>query len=384
MIINGVDKIEESFSLSLKKKKIALITGSSNADSSGQPVFKKIKELAGENLKSIWSLQHGFFIDKQDNMVFSEPFYWKDLNIDVRSLYGETLLPEKNWIEGIDAILVDVFDVGTRVYTFVNHIIKIMKFYSGENIEIIVLDRPNPLGGRIIEGNLAEKEYFSIVGELPVPMRHGLTVGEYLLFAKKYYKIDISLKIIKIENWNRDLFEPLWTYPSPNMPAYNTAIVYPGAVMLEGVNLSEGRGTTRPFEFVGAPFVNALSLADHMNSKNFNGVHFIPIFFKPEFSKFSNEICNGILVSVTNRNTFRSFEVYYEIIRWVYRTYPEGFKWKKPPYEYEYKRPPIDMISGSSSLRESIESDIPFSDIERDINYKNIEYWKKIEKFLLY
>ncbi len=384
MIINGVDKIEESFSLNLKKKKIALITGSSNADSSGQPVFKKIKELAGENLKSIWSLQHGFFIDKQDNMIFSEPFYWEELDIDVRSLYGATLLPKKNWIEGIDAIIVDIFDVGTRVYTFVNHIIKIMRSYSGEKIEIIVLDRPNPLGGRIIEGNLAEKEYFSIVGELPVPMRHGLTVGEYLLFAKKYYKIDISLEIIKIENWNRDLFEPLWTYPSPNMPVYNTAIVYPGAVMMEGVNLSEGRGTTRPFEFVGAPFVNALSLADHMNSKKFNGVHFIPIFFKPEFSKFSNEICNGILVSVTNRNTFRSFEVYYEIIRWVYRTYPEGFKWKKPPYEYEYKRPPIDMICGSSSIRESIESDIPFSEIEKKINIKNKEYWNKMEEILLY
>ena len=383
MIIKGIDKFNEIYNKRLKGKNSVLITGSSNTDSSGKPVFEKILKLSGKELRSIWSLQHGFFVDKQDNMIFSEPFYWEDFNIEVRSLYGESLLPEKNWIEGIDVILVDIFDIGTRVYTFINHIVKILKFYSGDDIEFIVFDRPNPLGGKITEGNIAEKNFFSIVGDLPVPMRHGLTTGEYILFAKEHYKVDIKLEIVKLENWNRELYEHLWIYPSPNMPTYNTAIVYPGAVMLEGTNISEGRGTTRPFEFAGAPYIDALKFAEIMNQKKLEGVLFIPIFFKPEFSKFSNEICHGIYVSVTNNEKFRSFEVYYEMIRWLYHTYKE-FKWKEPPYEYEYIRPPIDMINASSLIRDRIERDIPFLEIEEKINNDHKNYKNIIEKFLLY
>jgi len=384
MIISGVDKIEKIFASGLNKKNIVLITGSSNVDSSGNPVYLKVKGFAGNNLKSIWSLQHGFFVDKQDNMVFSEPFYWKELDINVRSLYGESLIPQKNWIDGIDAILIDIFDIGTRVYTFVNHIVKIMKYFSGDDVEFIILDRPNPLGGNIIEGNIAEKKYFSIVGDLPVPMRHSLTVGEYLIYAKDYYNIDIELDIIKIENWKRELYESLWTYPSPNMPSYNTALVYPGAVMLEGTNLSEGRGTTRPFEFVGAPFLDAIQMVNSMNALNLNGVRFIPVFFKPEFSKFANMICKGIYIYVIDIENFRSFEIYYEIIRFAYHMYPNNFEWKNPPYEYEYKRLPIDMISASEFIRESIENNISYSEIIADIDNNGKKYLNRVKPFLLY
>jgi uncharacterized protein YbbC (DUF1343 family) len=215
-------------------------------------------------------------------------------------------------------------------------------------------------------------------------MRHSLTVGEYLIYAKDYYKIDIELDIIKIENWKRELYEPLWTYPSPNMPSYNTVLAYPGAVMLEGTNLSEGRGTTRPFEFVGAPFLNAIQMVNHMNTLNLNGVRFIPIFFKPEFSKFANMICDGIYIYVIDVENFRSFEVYYEIIRFAYHMYPDKFEWKNPPYEYEYKRLPIDMISASVFIRENIENNISYSEIREDIDNNGNKYLNSVKPFLLY
>jgi len=384
MIITGVDKIKDIFDKSLKGKRVALISGSSNIDSFGKSVFLTLKSLAGKNFKEIWSLQHGFFIDKQDNMVFSKPFYWKDMDIEVRSLYGESLLPEKDWIKDIDIILVDIFDIGTRVYTFINHIVKIMKTLSGKEVKFIILDRPNPLCGKTIEGNIAEEDYFSIVGNLPVPMRHSLTVGEYIRFAVDFYGMDINYQIVKLENWQRGIYKPLWTYPSPNMPTHDTAIVYPGAVMLEGTNISEGRGTTRPFEFIGAPFIDNYKLTDYLNRGEFKAVSFIPIFFKPEFSKFKDEICKGVFVSVKDIANFRSFKVYYEIIRYIYSEYPDSFEWKKPPYEYEYERLPIDMISSSDFIRKSIEKALLFKDIEEKIENDNKIFKERIKSYLLY
>ncbi|MCP5050259.1 MAG: DUF1343 domain-containing protein, partial [bacterium] len=179
----GIDVFKEKADSILKKRDIVLITGSSNVDSLGTPVYRVIKQLAGDRLKAVWSLQHGFFVDKQDNMILSDSFYWKQMDIEIKSLYGEKLLPEPGWTEGIDTLVVDVFDVGTRVYTFVNHLLMIMKHLSGQSIDLIVLDRPNPLDGMACEGNVMGSEYFSIVGQVPVPMRHSLTVGEFLSYG---------------------------------------------------------------------------------------------------------------------------------------------------------------------------------------------------------
>ncbi|MCK4766499.1 MAG: DUF1343 domain-containing protein [Candidatus Aminicenantes bacterium] len=381
----GIDIFQEKADAVLKGRNIALITGSSNIDLKGEPVFKIVKKLTGKKLQALWSLQHGFFVDKQDNMILSDSFYWPEFDLQVKSLYGEKLLPREEWLEGIDALLVDVFDVGSRVYTFLNHIVRIMKHLSGRDIAVIVLDRPNPLNGIDIEGNLSQKDYFSIVGEIPVPMRHGLTAGEFLSYALTYFSIDIELEIIKIQGWERkDFFDQTWTYPSPNMPAFATALVYPGAVMLEGTNLSEGRGATRPFEFVGAPFIDNFRLVKELESLDLPGVTFVPVFFKPEFSKFSSEVCKGVLVTPTAKSKLRSFAVYYEIIRLVKRRYPDLFRWQEPPYEFEYERPPIDMICGSTFSRESIEKNLPFAAIEALIEREIEQYREETAPFLLY
>ncbi|MDQ1352256.1 MAG: hypothetical protein QG657_2562 [Acidobacteriota bacterium] len=383
----GIDVFKEDAESLLRKRNFVLITGSSNVDSEGEPIYQVVKKAAGKRLKAIWSLQHGFFIDKQDNMILSDSFYWKDLDIEVSSLYGENLLPQPGWLEGIDALVIDLFDVGTRVYTFGNHVIMLMKYLSGKNIDIVVLDRPNPLNGLGLEGNVLDPGYFSIVGQLPVPMRHGLTVGEYLGYGLSYYDLDLQLEVVRIRDWKREqFFKGIWTYPSPNMPSFRTAVVYPGAVLLEGTNLSEGRGTTRPFELVGAPFIDHFKLVQELAGLKLKGVTFTPIFFKPEFSKYAGEVCKGILVNPHPDavKEFKSFAVYYEIIRLVKAAYPDQFKWKEPPYEFEYQRLPFDMICGSTLIREFIEAGRPFKDIESVIAEGVLAYIETVNHFLLY
>jgi len=384
-MIIGIDVFKEKAQAILKNRNIALITGSSNCSSAGEPVYAVVKRAAGARLKCIWALQHGFFIDKQDNMILSDSFYWQAMDIPIRSLYADKLLPDPSWLEGIDAVLIDVFDVGTRVYTFVNHVLMIMKHFSGRRLDIIVLDRPNPLNGMDCEGNVLSTDFFSIVGFLPVPMRHSLSTAEFLSFGLHFHDIDLQLETVKIQRLQRErFFKGNWTYPSPNMPSLQTAVVYPGAVLLEGTNISEARGTTRPFEMVGAPFIDNFRLADGLGQVFGSGVNFIPVFFKPEFSKFAGEVCKGVLVQPTDWAVFESFAVYYELIRLVMQWYPNHFQWKQPPYEFEYKRLPIDMICGSSFIREALTENRLFAQIEPTIRRQIKEFKNSASDYLLY
>lgn len=381
----GIDVFKEKTDIILKNRNFILITGSSNVDGNGVPVYKTIKKCAGDRLKGIWSLQHGFFIDKQDNMILSDSFYWKEMALEVKSLYGEKCLPDPDWLEGIDALLVDIFDVGTRVYTFVNHVLMIMKAISGKGIDIIVLDRPNPLNGMDCEGNVLDVEFSSIVGQIPVPMRHSLSVGEFLSYGMNLMDIDLQLEVILAKKWKRDsYFKGLWTYPSPNMPALATAAVYPGAVLLEGTNVSEGRGTTRPFELTGAPFIDNDALVKDLRSLDLKGVTLTPVYFKPEFSKFAQEVCKGLLIQPGNLHLFESFTVYYEIIRLVRHGYPNEFKWKEPPYEFEYDRLPIDMICGSDMIRTNIEKNVAFDELREQIDSQIEAFGEQVSDYLLY
>jgi uncharacterized protein YbbC (DUF1343 family) len=275
--------------------------------------------------------------------------------------------------------------VGTRVYTFVNHVVMLMRWLAGRNVEVIILDRSNPLNGLAVEGPVCRPDHFGMVGQLPVPMRHGLSVGEYLSYALSYYDLDLQLTVLKARKWQRqDFFKGTWTYPSPNMPALAAALVYPGAVLLEGTNLSEGRGTTRPFEFVGSPFLDHFRLRAELERLKLPGALFIPVFFKPEFSKFAGQLCRGLLVQVQDRLSFRSFAVYYELIRLAMKFHPEHVGWQTPPYEFECERLPIDMICGSDLIRKAIEQNIPFADIQDTVDREIAAYAESVRPFLLY
>jgi uncharacterized protein YbbC (DUF1343 family) len=384
-ILNGIDVLPRAFKKIVGGRRLALLTGSANANAGGRPVYEVVRQLAGERLQAIWSLQHGFFVDKQDNMVLSPSLAWPELGLTIRSLYGESLLPEASWLDGIDAVVVDIFDVGTRVYTFVNHAVMIMRWLSGRDIDVIVLDRPNPLNGLVAEGPVCRPDHFSIVGQLPVPMRHALSVGEYLSYALSYHGLDLQLTVVQARDWKRkDFFGGIWTYPSPNMPSLATAQVYPGAVMLEGTNLSEGRGTTRPFEFAGSPFLDHFLMRAELERLKLPGATFIPVFFKPEFSKFAGQVCRGLLVQVQDRSVFRSFAVYYELIRLARQFHPKDFRWQVPPYEFEFTRPPIDMICGTDLVRSAIEQNVPFAGIRDAIDRGIAAFAGAVGPFLLY
>lgn len=385
MILNGIDLVPQIYARAIGKRRLALVTGSSSIDSVGRPTCEVVRRWSGGRLKAIWSLQHGFFADRQDNMVLSPSFFWERAGVPVRSLYGEKRVPDEEWLRGIDLLLCDPFDVGTRVYTFLNHLAMVLRFLSGRGVEVVVLDRPNPLNGRDLEGPVARPDFFSIVAQIPVPMRHGLTAGEFLSFALAHHGLDVPFSVVKARGWGRgEYFPGHWTLPSPNMPSFATALVYPGAVLLEGTNLSEGRGTARPFELAGAPFVDPFRLAVELQRLRLPGARFVPTYFKPEFSKHAGRVCGGLLVQVTDRGRFRSFSAYYELIRLVARMYPEEFKWKAPPYEFEFERPPIDMICGSDLIRRAIERDLPFSRIRAGVEGEIRGYAAAVEPFLLY
>lgn len=381
----GVDHLETDARAVLKNRRVALVTAAVQVNVRNEPVVDVVSRAAGGQLAALWSLQHGFFSDRQDNMVLSESFTHPRLGIPVRSLYGKQLVPQSDCLKGIELLLVDVFDVGTRVYTFLNHLVMVMRHLSGSGITVGILDRPNPLGGQVLEGPVADPAWFSIVAQLPVAMRHGLTAGEYLTMGRDHYHIDLELEVVKVQGWQRrEEFSGTWTFPSPNMPTFATARLYPGAVMLEGTNISEGRGTTRPFELAGAPWLDAFHLARDLRKLKGEGLDFLPLGFRPEFGKYAGEFCHGLLVLPRAAWDGCSFGLYYDLIRLVRGRHPGQFAWKEPPYEFEYHRSPIDMICGGSSVREWIEADRPFADVELEIN-KALEQFREVTApYLLY
>jgi uncharacterized protein YbbC (DUF1343 family) len=301
-------------------------------------------------LSALFGPQHGFLGQTQDNMVEWKGYEDARLRIPVYSLYGEHREPAAEMLEGLDVLLVDLQDVGARYYTFIWTMYLCMRACEKAHIEIVVLDRPNPINGAMTEGRLLDPNYKSFVGLHPIPVRHGKTIAELAQQFRDEAFPKCRLSIMPMKNWERQMwFDQTglpWVMPSPNMPALDTATVYPGVCLLEGTNISEGRGTTRPFEIFGAPFVEAEVLCRELNALRLPGVFFRENYFQPIFHKFAGELCSGGQIHVIDRNTFHPFQTGVEIIRALRKLYPEQFAWKQPPYEYEFKRLPIEVLLG--------------------------------------
>ncbi|MBI4699261.1 MAG: DUF1343 domain-containing protein, partial [Nitrospirae bacterium] len=254
---------------------------------------------------------------------------------------------------------------------------------------IFILDRPNPLGGAVTEGPVLDMNYSSFVGLRPIPVRHGMTVGEIAGYFKNEFYPNLDLYIIRMEGWERSMwFDETglpWVMPSPNMPTLDAAIVYPGMCLLEGTNLSEGRGTTRPFEIFGAPFIGPEVLLRKLNSLRLPGVLFRPMYFQPTFQKHSGKICGGAQIHVTNRKIFKPFKTGVAVIKAVHDIYPEHFKWKQPPYEYEGLKMPVDILAGTDRLRKEIESGRSIRHMEEWWDEQRLEFNNNVRKrFLIY
>lgn len=367
MVQNGLDILLQD-TAQLKKRNIALIANQTSVSRSLNYSWQELRK-QGISLKKIFSPEHGLFSTEQDQIaVKDQPF----IDRNVVSLYGdsaESLLPDINLLEDIDLVLFDIQDIGSRYYTYSNTLALFMEALNGLDIEILVLDRPNPLGGTMVEGPLPDPTYRSFVGILPVPPRHGMTAGELALLYLDHMKLDVNLKIEAMKGWQRPMLFPHtglhWVVPSPNMPNWETTLVYPGMCLFEGLNVSEGRGTTTPFLHIGAPFIEPDTFAAELSTFDLQGISFRPVYFKPSFHKYCNEIVGGLFLHVTDPNLFRPFATGIGLTSALHELYPENFRFLHGVYEFNDRYPAFDLLCGSGKLRTMIANNSLFTDMRK-------------------
>lgn len=364
--ITGLERLIEDKDLQNKiKGNVALLCHSASIDSKFRSGIIELKKIFGKRLVKVFGPQHGFVTDVQDNMIESKHYVHPYFQIPIYSLYSETRIPTDEMLEGIDTFIVDVQDVGTRVYTYISTLSLLMEKLAQKKlpIKIVVLDRPNPVGGNMIEGPILKDHLRSFVGRYPIPQRHSLTMGEIALFGTRILKTDCDMEVIPMLNWRRNFFwkDTLlpWVLPSPNLPTPEGALTFAGTVLFEGTNLSEGRGTTRPLEIIGHPSIEPFSFCEdvlsHMKSEdllNENELHFNlrPVTFLPTFQKHSGKPCGGIHIHPLNFPAFASWRVSQVLCREFKRALKDEFQFHQNPYEYEYNKRAIDLINGDEAV----------------------------------
>ena len=370
----GIDRIEEEWPKELKGAKVALLVHQASVNSNLKYTWDVFSHFNKVKVKALLAPQHGLFGETQHNMIEWEDFRDPSTGLLVYSLYGKSRKPLPYMLEGIDGIVVDLQDVGSRYYTYIWTLYLVMESALENGKFVVVLDRPNPIGGLEIEGPVLKEAYSSFVGLKPLPVRHGMTIGEIALLFKGEYLRDINLFVLKMENWSRNYFWEdtglEWVNPSPNMPSEKTALLYPGMCLLEATNVSEGRGTTRPFEILGAPFINPYELVEALENYSLEGVYFRPLYFIPTFNKFAGEKCGGLQIHIRDKKALKPFKIGVVIIKVIKELYPDHFRWREPPYEYEFEKLPIDILAGSNHLREAL---------DRGDSIEEMETWWKLE-----
>ena len=388
MVRIGLETLLESKLDLLKGSRVGLIVNPSSINARFEHAADLFHQHPQINLTALFGPQHGIRGEPQDNMIEWQTFRDKRTGLPAYSLYGETRKPTAAVLSDVDVLVFDIQDVGTRVYTFVCTMALAMEAARECSKRFVVLDRPNPINGIQLEGNILEPEFQSFVGMFPIPMRHGMTAGELSLLFNREFKIGCELEVVGMEGWRREMwYEDTnlpWVMPSPNIPTVDTAVVYPGSVMVEGTNVSEGRGTTRPFEIIGATFIDPQELINELAKDNLPGVVFRPLHFQPAFHKFVGELCGGVQIHVTERRSLKPVITGVAVISAVRRLYPDHFEWKTPPYEYVYDKLPFDVINGSSRLRNQIETRTPLAEIEASWTNGLNEFADRRRQFLLY
>lgn len=343
----------------LEGLRVGLVCNPASVDATIAHASDLLMHAPGITLAALFGPQHGFRADLQDNMIESPHAADAKRRVPVYSLYSETREPTAEMLRGLDVLVVDLQDVGARIYTFVYTMANCLRAAARHHVPVVVCDRPNPIGGTAVEGPMLEPGFESFVGLFPIPMRHGMTIGELAVLFNTHFGIGADLHVMQMEGWSRGMYVDEtglpWVMPSPNMPTLDTAIVYPGAVLFEGTQLSEGRGTTRPFELLGAPWIDAERFSAELNALDLAGVHFRPVIFEPTFHKHAREACGGCQIHVTDRQAFLPVLASVAVMAAFHRSNPGRFAWRQPPYEYEHDKMPIDILAGSPALREHIE-----------------------------
>jgi uncharacterized protein YbbC (DUF1343 family) len=367
-VVTGLDRIREGEWKRLTGYRLGLLANQASLDGRLHTAGEVIDRLLPGQLKALFGPQHGYGGEDQDNMVETAHSHDKSLKIPILSLYSDTREPRPDMFEIIDMLIIDLQDVGTRVYTFASTMLNCLRAAAEQGKKVLVLDRPNPLGGEVVEGNLLRPELYSFVGPYRFPMRHGLTMGEMARIFNKVFGLDCDLEIMPMEGWRREMLWHetglRWIMPSPNMPFPETAFVYPGQVVWEGTNLSEGRGTCRPFEIFGAPFLDTRAVKQALEPGGTEGCYLQEYLFRPTFHKWEDRLCRGFMIHVLDLHIYQPYFTSIALLSAVMDIHRDDFEWKQPPYEYEYKKKPIDMIMGDPSLRYDLKAGGPLSIIK--------------------
>ena len=381
VVFNGIDDLE-AIKRIIKNKKVGLVTSTSGVNKHLKCTIDIINE--NFNLVSLYSPEHGIRGNFQAGEEVST-YVDEKTGVKVYSLYGENKKPSKEMLKDIDILVFDIGDVGTRYYTYINTMGYCLEACKENNKKLIILDRINVLGGEKIEGNLLKEEYSTFVGMYQIPVRYSLTIGELALYINSEKNIGCDLDIVKINGWERWMYQDdtdiMWISPSPNMPTLDTAILYSGMCLIEGTNVSEGRGTTKPFELIGAPWIDGYKLSDIMNNKELSGVKFRPVFFTPMFSKYSGELCSGIQVHIMDKRKVNAYEVGINILEEIIKLDSnDNLKFNYYP-EYGYF---LDALSGTNILREKLGKEISSKEFINSIRSEQYDFIKKSKKYHLY
>jgi len=374
--------------------RLGVVAHPASIDAGGRHLVDRLVRDGRFRVARLFAPEHGVRGEAQDMEAVAEPAD-RATGLPVVSLYGSdeaSLRPQPRHLEGLDAIVYDLQDVGTRYYTFVTTLSYVMEAAHAASIPVVVLDRPNPIGGRAIEGPVLEPAFSSFVGRFPIPVRHGLTTGELALLFRDAFDVACDLRVVPMTGWKRDAhFEDTglpWVLPSPNMPTPDTARVYPGGCLVEGTNLSEGRGTTRPFELVGAPWIEPAALAEALaqagDAEGLDGVLFRAAWMRPGFQKHAGKSCGGIQVHLVDRERARPFATYLVLLREARKLAPDMFDWRRDTYEFVSDRLAIDLLFGHAGLRGMVEGGASLLEMEAAWASGLTAFETLRDRFLLY
>lgn len=372
----------------LRGRTVGIVCNPASVDVHFRHVLQRA-EAAGVTVGAIFGPQHGLQSNLQDNMIESPHTKDARRQVPVYSLYSETREPTAEMLQGLDALVIDLQDVGTRIYTYIYTMANCLRAGARHGIPVVVCDRPNPIDGVTVEGPMLVPGHESFIGQFPMPMRHGMTIGELAHLFNEHFGIGAKLEVVKMQGWRREQYLDEtgmpWVLPSPNLPTLDAAVVYPGTVLFEGTNVSEGRGTTKPFELIGAPWItDPDGFAASLNAIALPGVHFRAHAFEPTFQKHARVTCGGVQMHVTDRRLFPAVEAGVVLIDAFRRADSSAFAWREPPYEYEYVKRPIDILSGSPRLREALESGVDPRALAAEWRPAVAEFLTVRERFLIY
>ena len=372
----------------LRGARVGLVCNQASVDHAFRHAADLCHDHTDVNLTALFGPQHGIRGDVQDNMVETAHAADRKTGRPIYSLYSETREPTEEMLEAVDIIVCDLQGVGCRIYTFVYTLANCMRAAKKFGKKVIACDRPNPIGGIQIAGTVLDPAFASFVGQFPLASRHGMTVCELARMFNEHFGLGCDLECITMNGWSRELWydetDGPWVLPSPNIPTIDTATVFCASVHLEGTQMSEGRGTTRPFEIIGAPYIDADAFAEALNGLALNGVYFRSCVFLPTFQKHAGKACGGVQIHVTDRQAFEPVITGIAIVKTAHDMYPKDFRWKDPPYEYEYDRNPFDLIAGTSKVREAVERGDDLASIQASWGAPLAEFKALREAFLLY